>query len=48
MGLARTQDRDSATCQLFIDLQDMPQWNGDYCVIGRVVKGMEKVTKLKR
>lgn len=46
VGLARTQDRDSATCQLFIDLQDMPQWNGDYCVIGRVVKGMEQLDKV--
>jgi cyclophilin family peptidyl-prolyl cis-trans isomerase len=48
IGLARLPDKDTATSQLFIDLQPMPQWNGDYCVIGRVVKGMELLTKVER
>jgi cyclophilin family peptidyl-prolyl cis-trans isomerase len=48
IGLARLNDKDTATSQLFIDLQPMAQWNGEYCVIGRVVGGMDLLDKVKR
>lgn len=48
IGLARTSDPNSATSQLFIDMQRMEQWDGNYCVIGRVVKGMKLLDKVKR
>jgi peptidyl-prolyl cis-trans isomerase B (cyclophilin B) len=48
IGLARTSDPDSATSQLFIDMQDNPIWNGDYCVIGRVVNGLDVMKKVEK
>lgn len=47
IGLARKSDKNTATCQLFIDLQPMSQWNGEYCVIGRIVKGMDLLPKIE-
>jgi cyclophilin family peptidyl-prolyl cis-trans isomerase len=48
IGLARTDNKNSATSQLFIDLQPMAMWNGEYCVIGRVVGGMDELDKIER
>jgi cyclophilin family peptidyl-prolyl cis-trans isomerase len=48
IGLARLPDKDTATSQIFIDLQRMVEWDGEYCVIGRVVGGMDQLDKIKR
>ncbi len=37
---------DTGDSQFFIDLADNSSLNGDYCVFGKVIKGMEVVKKL--
>jgi cyclophilin family peptidyl-prolyl cis-trans isomerase len=39
---------DTGTSQIFIDLGDNQQLNGDYCVFGRVASGMDVVQKLEK
>lgn len=48
VGAARTSDPDSANSQFFICFEAAPWLNGQYTVIGRVVKGMEWVDRLKK
>jgi len=48
VGMARSQDPDSANSQFFICFGDTPHLNGQYTVIGEVVKGMEFVDKIKK
>jgi peptidylprolyl isomerase len=48
VGMARTQDPNSANSQFFIMFDDGAFLNGKYTVIGQVVSGMDAVDKLKR
>ncbi len=48
LGMARSQDPDSANSQWFICFKDVPSLNGQYTVFGEVVQGMETVDKIKR
>jgi len=47
VGMARSQDPDSANSQFFICTGDSAFLNGSYTVFGEVVSGMEAVDKLK-
>ena len=48
VGMARTQDPDSANSQFFIMFAPAPHLNGQYTVVGRVVEGMDVVDDLAR
>jgi peptidylprolyl isomerase len=48
VGMARTQDPNSANSQFFIMFGDGSFLNGQYTVVGQVVSGMEVVDKLKK
>ena len=48
VGMARSQDPNSANSQFFIMLEDSPHLNNQYTVWGKVVKGMEVVDKIKK
>ena len=48
VGMARTNDPNSANSQFFIMFADGGFLNGKYTVVGEVVSGMEAVDKLKR
>ena len=46
IGMARTQDPNSANSQFFICFRPTPHLNGQYTVWGRVVEGMEHVDRI--
>jgi peptidyl-prolyl cis-trans isomerase B (cyclophilin B) len=46
IGMARTNDINSATSQFFISLRDNPFLNGKYTVFGEVVEGIEVVDRI--
>lgn len=48
VGMARSQNPDSANSQFFIMFADGDFLNGNYTVVGEVVSGMENVDKIKR
>jgi cyclophilin family peptidyl-prolyl cis-trans isomerase len=48
VGMARTQDPNSANSQFFIMFAENSGLNGQYTVVGQVVSGMEAVDKLKK
>ena len=48
VGMARSQDPDSANSQFFIMFDEGSFLNGQYTVVGKVVSGMENVDKIKR
>jgi cyclophilin family peptidyl-prolyl cis-trans isomerase len=48
VGMARTNNPNSANSQFFIMFADGSFLNGQYTVVGEVVRGMEAVDKLKR
>src|SRR5579872_5109728 len=48
VGMARTQDPNSANSQFFIMFGDGSFLNGQYTVVGQVVSGMDVVDKLKK
>jgi len=48
VGMARSQNPDSANSQFFIMFKDGPFLNGEYTVVGRVTEGMEVVDAIKR
>ncbi|MGC1358312.1 MAG: peptidylprolyl isomerase [Xanthobacteraceae bacterium] len=48
VGMARTSNPNSANSQFFIMFADGSFLNGQYTVVGEVVKGMDVVDKLKR
>jgi peptidyl-prolyl cis-trans isomerase B (cyclophilin B) len=48
VGMARTNDINSATSQFFICLRDMPRWNGQYTVFGEVTDGIDVVDRISR
>jgi peptidylprolyl isomerase len=48
VGMARSQDPDSANSQFFICLGDASFLNNNYTVVGEVVSGMDVVDKIKK
>lgn len=48
MGMARSQNPNSANSQFFIMLEDGHFLNNQYTVLGRVVSGMEHVDSIKK
>lgn len=48
VGMARSQDPNSANSQFFIMFDEGHFLNGDYTVIGRVTEGMDVVDAIKR
>ncbi|QLF70464.1 peptidylprolyl isomerase [Peteryoungia desertarenae] len=48
VGMARSQDPNSANSQFFIMFADGGFLNGQYTVVGKVVSGMEYVDQIKR
>lgn len=48
VGMARSQDLNSASSQFFICFQRVPNLDGQYTVIGQVVSGMEFVDNIKK
>jgi cyclophilin family peptidyl-prolyl cis-trans isomerase len=47
LGMARTNDPDSASSQVYIMLGDSHFLNGQYTAFGKVTKGMDVVDKIK-
>jgi peptidylprolyl isomerase len=48
VGMARSNDPDSANSQFFIMFAPAPHLDGQYTVVGRVISGQEVVDALKR
>ena len=48
VGMARTQDPDSANSQFFICFAPAPFLDGKYTIIGEVVQGMQFVDQIKK
>jgi peptidylprolyl isomerase len=48
VGMARSQDPNSANSQFFIMFAPAPNLDGQYTVVGRVVSGMEVVDAIKK
>lgn len=48
LGMARSQNPDSANSQFFITFADAPWLNGQYTAFGEVVEGMEFVDRIKK
>ena len=48
LSMARSSDPDSANSQFFICFEDAPHLDRNYTVFGKVLKGMEFVTNIKR
>jgi peptidylprolyl isomerase len=48
VGMARSQDPDSANSQFFIMFAPAPHLNGQYTVVGRVIDGMDVVDAIRK
>ncbi len=48
VGMARSQDPDSANSQFFIMFEPAPHLDGGYTVVGRVIEGLDVVMAIKR
>ncbi|MDB5591679.1 peptidylprolyl isomerase [Enterovirga sp.] len=48
VGMARSQDPNSANSQFFICLAESTFLNGQYTVVGEVTSGMEQIDKVKK
>jgi cyclophilin family peptidyl-prolyl cis-trans isomerase len=48
VGMARSQNPNSANSQFFIMFADGAFLNGQYTVVGKVVSGMDVVDKIKK
>jgi peptidylprolyl isomerase len=48
VGMARSQDPNSANSQFFICFDAAPFLNGKYTVVGQVISGMDVVDKIKK
>lgn len=48
VGMARSQNPNSANSQFFIMFQEYPSLDGQYTIVGKVISGMENVDKIKR
>lgn len=46
VGMARSQELNSAGSQFYICLRDLPSLDGKYVVFGKVIKGMDAVDKI--
>lgn len=46
LGMARSQDPNSAGSQFYICLKDLPNLDANYVVFGKVIKGMDVVDKI--
>ncbi|MFH1335320.1 MAG: peptidylprolyl isomerase [Candidatus Zixiibacteriota bacterium] len=46
LGMARSQDPNSAGSQFYICLRDLPNLDNNYVVFGKVIKGMDVVDKI--
>lgn len=47
LGMARSQDPDSASSQFYITLESTPNLDGGYAVFGHVTEGMDIVLQLR-
>ncbi len=47
LGMARSQAKDSASCQFYICLEDAHFLDNNYAVFGQVLEGMENVSQLR-
>jgi peptidyl-prolyl cis-trans isomerase B (cyclophilin B) len=47
LGVARSQDPNSGSCQFYICLEPQPRLDGSYVVFGKVIKGMDAVKALR-
>lgn len=47
LGMARSQDPNSASCQFYVCLSDAHFLDNNYAVFGRITEGMENVLKLR-
>jgi peptidylprolyl isomerase len=48
LGMARSQDPNSANSQFFICFDEAAFLNGKYTVVGEVIAGMDVVDKIKK
>ncbi len=48
VGMARSQDPNSANSQFFIMFEPAPHLNGQYTVVGQVIEGMDVVDSIKK
>lgn len=48
VGMARSQNPNSANSQFFICFEPASSLNGQYTIIGKVIKGMDVVDKIKK
>ncbi|MBE9045993.1 peptidylprolyl isomerase [Pleurocapsales cyanobacterium LEGE 10410] len=48
VAMARSAMPDSASSQFYIALEDLPSLDGDYAVFGKVVEGMDVVSKINQ
>ena len=48
IGMARSQDPDSANSQFFITLAAAPHLDGQYTIVGKVISGMEVVDAITK
>ena len=48
VGMARAQDVNSANSQFFIMLNEVPNLNGKYTVVGQVIEGMSAIDKIRK
>lgn len=48
VGMARTQDPNSANSQFFICFDPVPHLDGQYTIVGQVTAGMEAVQQIKK
>lgn len=48
VGMARSQDPNSADSQFFINFESASHLNGQYTVVGQVISGMEHVDNIKK
>ena len=46
LAMARAQDPNSATCQFYICLADLPSLDNNYTIFGQTVEGMDVVNKI--
>ncbi len=48
VGMARGRDYNSATSSFYILLEPKPHLNNEYCVFGRLIRGMDVAMKIKK
>jgi cyclophilin family peptidyl-prolyl cis-trans isomerase len=47
LAMARSQDRDSASCQFYVCINPIDQLNDNYAVFGKVIKNLNAADKIK-